>query len=140
MRRTPSAALVAAAALALAGCGGSDSPSDEAAIKTTVRVYFTAFANGDGAKACEQLDAETRSEIAGAAKTKDCATALENAAKREELKPYLEGFRNVDIVDVTIAGNDGSAKVKAIGQTTTIPLHKIDGIWQIQGTDGAPGS
>ncbi|MEA2449515.1 MAG: hypothetical protein QOG63_1447 [Thermoleophilaceae bacterium] len=140
MRRTPSAAIVAAAALALAGCGGADAPSDEAAIKTVVHDYFIAFADGDGTKACDQLGADTRTKIEQGARGKDCATALEDAAKRPQIKPYLTGFRKVEILKVTVAGRDASAKVKAIGAITTMPLRKeIDG-WKIEGTKGAPGS
>jgi hypothetical protein len=140
MRRTLPAALAAAAALALAGCGGSDSPSDEAAIKSVVRTYFTAFADGDGSKACDQLSIDTRGQIADAAKPKTCAAALTDASRRPEMKQYLDGFRKVEVEEVTVAGNDASAKVKAIGQTTTLPLIKVSGDWRINGTDGAPGS
>ena len=140
MRRTPPAALAAAAALALAGCGGSDSPSDEAAIKSVVRTYFTAFADGNGSEACDQLSVDTRGQIADAAKPKTCAAALTDASKRPEVKQYLDDFRKVEVEEVTVAGNDASAKVKAIGETTTVPFIKVGGDWKINGTDVAPGS
>jgi hypothetical protein len=139
MRRTLPAALAAAAALALAGCGGSGAPSDEAAIKTTVRTYFTAFADGNGSEACDQLSVDTRAQIADAAKPKTCAAALTDASRRPEVKQYLDGFRKVEVEEVNVAGNDASVKVKAIGQTTTMPLIKVSGDWKINGTDGAPG-
>jgi hypothetical protein len=139
MRRTPPAAALAAVALALAGCGDRGSPSDESAIKTTVRDYFRAFADHDGAKACSELSGETQTKIAEAAKADNCAAGLDTAAKRPEIARYLDDFRHVEILEVNVAGTDASAKVKAIGETTTIPLTKEGGSWKIQGGDVAPG-
>jgi predicted lipid-binding transport protein (Tim44 family) len=139
MRRTLPAACAAAAALALAGCGGGGSKSDEDAVRTTVSDYFSAFADGDGAAACNKLDFDTQAEIATAAKVTTCSQALEAAAARPEVKQYLDDVRDVDVVNVEVNGSEATAKVKAIGQTTTMTLHKIQGEWRIEGGADAAG-
>ena len=138
MRRTLPA-VVAAAALALSACGGGDSPSDEQKIRTAVREYFSAFSEGDGAKACAYLTTETRARIVEAAKTDDCADAMKAAAERPDVKPYVERFRDVEVLDVKIAGAEASAKVRAIGQETTVPLEKEEDDWKLTVADAPDG-
>jgi ketosteroid isomerase-like protein len=132
------AATVAVLALVIAGCG-DDAKSDEQAIKDTVRTYFTAFADGDGARACDQLSSTVRDVIEQKTKDKDCATALELAAKQPAFKRYIGDLREVEIQKVTISGNAATAKVKAIGQTTTMPLSKVGDKWKIEASEVAPG-
>jgi putative NIF3 family GTP cyclohydrolase 1 type 2 len=143
MRRTPlTAALVAAAALLLPACGGGEGgPSDdEKKVETVVRDYFKAFAAGDGTKACEQLGAETRVQLEKEANVKDCATAIEQATKRPEVKRYTKQLADVKIVEVNVSGGNATAKVQAIGQTTTVPLQREGDAWRITGATGAGGS
>ena len=51
---------VAVAALAVTGCGGK---SDKEKVETTVRDYFTAFADSDFDKACSELSDQTREAL-----------------------------------------------------------------------------
>jgi hypothetical protein len=139
MRRTLLAGIAVAAALALAGCGGDGGSDEEAAVEEVVRTYFTAFADGDGAKACGQLATQAQVRLVEGARANDCAEAMEAAARQPEVKPYVERFRDVEVLEVTIAGREATAKVRAIGQETTIPLAKESGTWKISGGDVAPG-
>src|SRR4051795_12529144 len=72
--RRPGTLAVAVAALAVAGCGGQ---SDKEKVETTVRDYFTAFADSDFDKACDKLAETTRDDLVKAARAKDCTTALD---------------------------------------------------------------
>jgi hypothetical protein len=133
------AATVVAVALTLAGCGGSDPTSDEQVIEDTVKTYFTAFADGDGQRACDQLSSSVQGQIEKATKAKDCATALEAAAQQPEFKQYVDELRDVEVLKVTVADRDATAKIKAIGQTTTMPLRKDGDTWKIQDNEVAVG-
>jgi hypothetical protein len=140
MRRTPLAGLVVAAALALAACGGDDGSSGEKEeIETVILTYFTAFADGDGAKACGQLATDTQVELVKATRATNCPEAMAEAAKQPEIQPYVERFRDAEVVEVEITGSTAKAKVRAIGEETTIPLATEDGEWKIRGGQVAPG-
>jgi hypothetical protein len=54
------AALVLVAALLSAGCAPA---GEEAAVRAATNRFFAALASGDGAGACAQLSAETRSKL-----------------------------------------------------------------------------
>jgi ketosteroid isomerase-like protein len=139
MRRTLAAA-VAVASLVLAACGGGGGPSDEDQVRSAVRDYFHAFAAGDADTTCRLLATEARAELERAAHAKNCVTAIKQAAQRPEIQKYTKALRDVKILKVTVAGSDATAKVKAIGQTATVPLHKEDGGWRISGITGAGNS
>ena len=139
MRRLPLAGLLAAAALALAACGGEETTEEEA-VEGVVRTYFTAFADGDGAKACGQLTTDAQLKLVEGARATDCPEAMQAAADQPAVKPYVERFRDAEVLEVTVAGTQATAKVEAIGEETTIPLVKQDGAWKIEGGDVAPGS
>lgn len=134
MPRAPTAALIAAALL-VAGCGGSG-PGDKEKIETTVRDYFTAFSDSDPAKACDQLVPEARDALAKAARVKDCPAALARALQRPDVKRYGPALRNVKVLSVEISGDTATAKVRAIGSTTSVPLRKEGGAWKIEGKVG----
>ena len=136
MRRPTPAAVAAAAAIALSGCGGDDRESDEKKIEATVSAYYTAFADRDGAKACDQLAAAAARAVVKATDTRDCPTAIERATKRPDIAPYTERFRDAKVVSVTVAGSRATAKVSALGEESTVTLVEEDGKWKIQGDPG----
>jgi Putative lumazine-binding len=138
MRLTSPAAAVAAAALALAGCGG-DGKSDKQKIEATLNAYYTAFADGDGAKACAQLTRQATAELVKRTRAKDCATAIEQASKRPDVAPYTERFRDAEVTSVDAGKKNAIAEVTALGQTDDVPLRKEDGKWKIEGADSAIG-
>jgi hypothetical protein len=129
VRRATIASL--AAAVALAGCGGG--PSDKEKIETTVRDYFTAFADQDYAKACDKLSKQTREDLVKAARVKDCTAALVRGAERAQVKRFRVQLKDVRVLSVDIKDKTATAKVRAIGATTTLPLVKEGDAWKVQG-------
>ena len=136
MRRT-STALVAAAVLAVAGCGGGDRQSDKQKIEATLNAYYTAFADGDGKTACDQLTKVAADQLVKATRAKDCASAIQAAGQRPDVKPYTERFRDAKVLSVKVDGPIAAARVRALGQTRPVPLRLEDGKWKIEGATGA---
>lgn len=129
-------ALAAVAVLLIAGCGG---PSDKEKVETTVRDYFTAFADSDFSKACDQLATQTRDDLVKSAHAKDCPTALQRGAQRAEVKRFQARLKDAKVVSVDVKGSAAAAKVRALGATTTIPLTKEGDSWKVQGQAGEDG-
>ena len=138
MLRVTSASLFAAAAIAVAGCGGGGG-GDKEKIESTVRDYYTAFADGDGAKACDQLAKPVRDRLVTAVHARDCPAAIEEAGKRLDISPYTKRFRDAKVISVKVHGRTATAQVRALGQTQPIPLGKEKGAWKIEGATGAGG-
>jgi hypothetical protein len=132
MRRLGTLA-VAVAALAVAGCGG---PSDKEKVETTVRDYFTAFADSDFDKACDKLAAPTRDDLVKAAHAKDCPAALARGAARADVKRFKTKLRDARVLSVDIKDKTATAKVRALGTTTSLPLAKEGDAWKVQATVG----
>jgi hypothetical protein len=130
-------AATAIVALAVAGCGGG--PSDKEKVETTVRDYFTAFADSDFDKACGELAEQTRAQLTKAARAKDCTAALARGAQRADVKRFATKLRDVRVVSVDIKDKAATAKVRAIGATTTLPLTKEGDEWKVQGAVGEEG-
>jgi ketosteroid isomerase-like protein len=124
--------------LVLAGCGGGGQ-SDKEKIKSTVRDYFTAFADGDLKEACDQLAAKTREDFVKAAHGKSCSAVLGKAAQRPDVKRFASQLRNPRVLSVDINGKDANVKVRALNRTTTVPVHKEGDRWKIQGKVGEGG-
>ena len=116
-------------AVALAGCGGK---SDEEKIRTAIRAYFSAFAAGNGQKACDQLAAATRDEFTLRSKAPGCPAAIEQAARRPDVKPYAKRLGKVSIQSVEVHGKTATAQVNAIGASTEVPLVKEGDRWKIK--------
>jgi predicted protein tyrosine phosphatase len=134
--RRPGTLAVAVAALAVAGCGGQ---SDKEKVETTVRDYFTAFADSDFDKACDNLAETTREDLVKAARVKDCSTALARGAARADVKRFKTKLRDARVVSVDIKDKTATAKVKALGATTSLPLAKEGDEWKVQATVGEEG-
>jgi putative lumazine-binding protein len=131
-------ALAAFVALAVAGCGGGGK-SDKQKIESTVRDYFSAFSDGDYGKACNALASQTREDLAKAARVKDCATALSRGATKADVKQFSKQLKNVEVQSVEIHGKTATAKVRALGSTTSVPLSKEGSDWKVQGPAGEEG-
>jgi uncharacterized protein YaaW (UPF0174 family) len=129
---------VIAAAIAIAGCGGGGQ-SDQQKIESTVHDYFTAFSTGDYAKACNALTATTRDDLAKAAHVKDCPTALARGAAKADVKQFAQQLKNVQVESVAVHGKTATAKVKALGSTTSVPMTKEGSDWKVQGPAGEEG-
>jgi hypothetical protein len=128
MRRASTAAL--AVTLAVAGCGGGGQ-GDKEKIEATIKDYFAAFADTDPAKACDQLVASDQDALENAAGAKDCRAALTKALQAPAIKRYAPQLRDVKILSVKITGDEATAKVRAIGAATDVPLRKENGDWKI---------
>src|SRR6476620_10730128 len=100
--------------LLLAGCGG---PSDKEKIETTVRDYFTAFADSNFDKACSELSAQTKDDLVKAARVKDCPTALSRGAQRADIKRFQTRLRDAKVLSVDVKDKTATAKVRALGAT-----------------------
>ena len=127
-------ALATLIVLSIAGCGGGK--TDKEKIESTVRDYFTAFADSDYKKACDNLSEPTREQLKEAARVKDCATALERGAARTEVRQFKTKLRDARVVSVDIKDKTATAKVSAIGTTTSLPLVKEGDSWKVQGQAG----
>lgn len=124
-------------AMVIGGCGGDDADS----AKKPVEVYFSALADGDGEKACEQISGEAQREMvgqlsglvpeAGAATCPDAVEALAGNLGLDE-KALLEDAA----FKVTLDGD--RATVAPDGGTEAADVEKIDGRWLITG--GLTGS
>src|SRR4051794_34655946 len=101
-------ALAAIVVLAIAGCGGQ---SDKEKIETTVRDYFTAFADSDFNKACDELATQTREDLVKAARVKDCPTALQRGAERAQVKHFQSKLKEARVTSVDIKDKTATAKV-----------------------------
>lgn len=128
------APLLGAAAL-LAGCGSSG-PSDQDKIEMTIKTYYSAFSNGDGKTACEQLAKATREDFIKASGGKPCPQALDLAARQPKVNRFVSKLGNPKVSAVKISGDKATARVSAIGATTTVPLTKEGDAWKIQGALG----
>jgi hypothetical protein len=135
MKRALTLVLLVPVVLGAAGCGGGK--SDKEMIESTVRDYFTAFADSDYAKACDNLAAPTREELTKAARVKDCSTALERGAARAGVRRFRAQLRDARVVSVTVTDKTATAKVRAIGATTSLPLVKEGSSWKLEGQAGA---
>ena len=129
-------ALAAIVVLAIAGCGGE---SDKEKIETSVRDYFTAFADSDFDKACDELASQTREDLVKAARVKDCPAALQRGAAQAQVKRFQSKLKQARVLSVDIKDKTATAKVRAIGATTSLPLTKEGDTWKIQGPVGEAG-
>ena len=127
---------VAVATFAVAGCGGE---SDKEKVETTVRDYFTAFADSDFDKACGELAEPTREDLMKAARVEDCPAALKRGAERAEIKRFQSKLKEARVVSVDIKDRTATAKVRALGATTSLPLTKEGDSWKVQGPVGEEG-
>jgi hypothetical protein len=126
-------AVTALLAVLVAGCGGSDKPSDGQQIETTLKTYYKAFGKGDSGGACDELAKGTRTELEKAGGGKDCTEILDQALKRPDYAKVAPKLANVDVTEVNIVGDKATAKagVPGVGRPTLVPLKKEHGAWKI---------
>ena len=99
-------ALLALAALMLAGCGvGSGGP--ESKISETTDTYLRSLASGDTTKACAQLTAEARSKLGTS-----CAAAMKTIATRVGGDMLNEAADKGS--SISVDGSSGSATLKGL--------------------------
>jgi ketosteroid isomerase-like protein len=129
-RRAAVAAL--AGALALAGCGGGDTPRDTAAdrVRAAVRAYLGALAAGDWDRTCRLMTVDARREIADAAGA-PCGRALASGAA-EGAEELASAQREVAGAEVRISG--ATASVGPLGTAQQdLRLRRVGGRWLVGG-------
>src|SRR5438067_11896066 len=122
MRRLAPIALLLVAALAAGGCGGKK--SDKAQVQSTIRTYYSAFANGDSAKACDQLSTSTRATLEHQGGGRKCADLLTAAGQRPGAQKVKPALKSPKFGAVNVTGNNATASVTVAGTPTTVPLKK----------------
>ena len=100
LRRPPALVLLAATAVAAAGCGQSD---DRATVRATAERFFTAYDADDGEAACTALSEDTRTELESQEK-RPCPDAIGEV----ELKPGAVKHVDVELTNakVDLAGGE----------------------------------
>jgi hypothetical protein len=114
MRATLAVGLAFAAA---SGCGDDEPgrgdggrPGDEPAVRQAVEGYFTAFANGDGQRACARLTGDVREQFEERAGT-SCDQAIRSVLEAipKELRSILTAVR---ITEVAVSGDQATARLE----------------------------
>ena len=129
-------ALLAAAALLAAGCGGGDAGKAEDTVSTAV----SGLADGDGKQVCDQLTVGAQKQILALLadnplgfpdiKAKSCVegiTKLHAALSQAQRNVLVDG----EVGKAKVTGD--KATVRIIGVGMTADLRKIDGKWMITG-------
>lgn len=144
--RTLSLALLAAAAMGVAGCGGDDSGSggdDEAQVKEVVTSYAAAVADRDGDKACDSMTDAARKQVEQAGQVigaEGCGAIIEKATE-DATDKERDQLKDLVVTSVKIDGDHAVVQVKAAGETgDPSNLVKQDGEWKIDVNDASTGT
>ena len=134
--RSGSLALLVAAALLAAGCGGGDAGKAEDTVSTAV----SGLAEGDGKQVCDQLTVGAQKQILALLadnplgfpdiKAKSCVegiTRLHAALTPEQRNVLIDG----EVGEAKVTGD--KATVRVIGLGMQADLQKFDGTWMITG-------
>jgi hypothetical protein len=128
--RTP--ALLVALALAAGGCGGDES-EDEEDVKSTVKEYAQAIADGDQPKACNLLTDEVKSAVEERT-GKQCQSFITNLSTIGA----GEQFSSVEATEVKVDGDRAEARVKGAGEIELeIDFVKEGDQWKVSDPDDA---
>ena len=135
MRNPRAAALIAAALVALPGCG----ESEEDKVADTIQSYLKAFTEGDGEKACGFLSEDTRrafvAQVGTLLRTNDCGRALEQVRKGVR-RQALDALKEARVSNVKVDGERATATVEARGRSSRTELAKTEGDWKISDVPG----
>lgn len=117
---------------ALGACGDADDrPSDEDAIRTTLRTYLGATARGDGRAACAQLADAARRDLVRSVRG---ATGCGDAVSRYRAGLTTEQRAQLRVGRVTAVHVDGDrATAKVLGGAESGRLERRGGRWLIAG-------
>ena len=131
LRSIVRALVVAAAVLATAGCGTSETmPEDEA--EGTVRSFLAACARDEGVAALEALTEPTQKEFLTATET---AGGCKKVLRLEgALRPPIvtgEAFRAATVSEVHVEGGFGTALVTIEGRSTRVELEEVGAKWKL---------
>lgn len=132
--RRPALALAACLALvpAAAACGGS-SASDEEQIQDAVSGFYTAFAAGDGEKACSYMSENSKDALLKSTKAlnvKSCEEGIKAAAGFLPTK-LRDQIKKIEATDIKIDGDKATANAKPSVNNAKILFVKEDGDWKL---------
>jgi hypothetical protein len=119
--------VVALAVLALAAGCGSDGGGDIDQARDAVSDYFTAIAEGDGARACGRMTEQAQQQFADQGGSGSCEEAVERLSEQlpdQDLAPLRDPQ-----VDVTLNRDKATASVE--DGPSDITVVKVDGGWLI---------
>lgn len=144
--RTLSLALLATAALGVAGCGGDDSGGggdDEAQVRDLVTNYAAAIADSDGDKACGYLTNDARAQVEAAGKALDvdgdCGAVMDKATEEASDEDRKE-LEDIEVTSVEVNGDRAVVQVTSGGETgDPSTVVKEDGEWRIAANED-PGT
>ncbi len=103
-------AVMAAAMICLAGCGGS-TPSK------SVKSFFTAFAAKNEAEMAKHSDSTTAKKLAG----------MHSMLSKEQ----IEQMKKIEIVKETIDGDTAVVTIRLDGDEEEVEMIKVDGVWRV---------
>ncbi len=128
MRRA--SAILAAAAIVVAGCGGS--AEDRAG--STVHGYLDAFVDGDGARACSLMASAVRADFVARMrrdmKTSDCGIAIDRIHNQAGPR-VLRALKHAKVSDVQVRGETATARITSGSSSTVTTLLREHGEWRI---------
>jgi hypothetical protein len=130
MGRRASATMLAA--LAIAGCGGSDrpTPTPEDGVRAAARVYLGALASRDWARACTLMTPAARRDLSDAAGA-PCPRALA-AGGADAAAELASARREIPGADVEIRGVAASIGPLGTAQQA-LRLRRVGGRWLVAG-------
>lgn len=138
---------LAAAVLALVGCGGgrASDAADAAKIKRTVQRALAALADGNGPAFCALASAGARAELARTAPGAGCAGVVRRISRQLSDRVKL-GLRHARVGKVSVSGSRATIRageitstrgtLKGFLQASAAPtqlIRQADGGWRIAG-------
>lgn len=129
------AAVLIAAGLLLAGCGGGDGGPGTSTTRgygdpvAAAQEYVDAFGTGDFAAACERIAAETLARVTEDGAT-DCQRVYEDGG--EEVRTAQNQFKGAEVGDPQVDGDRGTVGVTtADGSEIRLAVILEDGQWKV---------
>ena len=126
--------VVGAAAALVTGCGGGASNQDQ--IKKVLGTYYQAFADGDGATACDQLAKDTVTNLEKQARGRSCRDVLNQALQQPDYAAVAAKLKKAKISKITVLNDKATATIEVPGvggrgARTSVALKKEGDSWKI---------
>jgi hypothetical protein len=128
------ACAIFSAVLLMAGCGGGATNQDQ--IKKVLGTYYQAFADGDGATACDQLTKDTVKNLQKQAKGRSCPDVLNEALQQPDYSSIAQKLKNAKFSKITVIDGKATAQIDVPGvgghgARTAVALLKEGDSWKI---------